>query len=128
VYNLFYITGDPACAPQYQRTASSGLEEDRVNPYEEITVAMKQVPTTYEAGLKNKAMAYPVPVQGEVNIVGNGQNIETIIITGIDGREVFNEAIGLASTVVPTASWSSGVYIVTIQYTSGKTEILKLIK
>ncbi|MCU0417856.1 MAG: T9SS type A sorting domain-containing protein [Cytophagaceae bacterium] len=128
VYNLFYITNDPACMPQYQRTASTGLEEDRVNPYEESTVYMKPIPTTYEAGLKNKAMAYPVPVQAEVNIVGNGQTIETIKITGIDGSEIYNEAIGLASAVVSTASWSSGVYLVTLQYTSGKTETLKIIK
>ncbi|MCU0417998.1 MAG: T9SS type A sorting domain-containing protein [Cytophagaceae bacterium] len=128
VYNLFYITNDPACMPQYQRTASTGLEEDRVNPYEESTVFMKPIPTTYEAGLKNKAMAYPVPVQGEVNIVGNGQTIETIKITGIDGSEIYNEAIGLGSAVVSTASWSSGVYLITLQYTSGKTETLKIIK
>lgn len=70
---------------------------------------------------------YPVPSQGDVNVLSMENAPVTVRVMDMSGRELWIAQV-LENAVIPAATWNSGVYLVTVQDLAGKTTTLRLIK
>jgi hypothetical protein len=68
---------------------------------------------------------YPVPVQNNLNI--NHSHADHIIVYNITGNIIYESKALENPTVISTAAWSAGIYVVAIKYGDG-TKIYKVIK
>lgn len=129
VYNLFFISNDPACQPKYLRTASAGLDHDRLYAgTEEEAAYLKKIPTTYEASAHQTSTAYPNPVQDQLHIVSAMGTLRRIQVFAMDGSLLEELSVDEESITLATEAWAAGLYIIQLTNTQGAVESFKVNK
>jgi hypothetical protein len=129
VYNLFFISNDPACQPQYLRTASTAVDTDRVNlDADGDGVHLKKIPTTFEAQAHQKSLAYPNPVQDQLHIVSAMGALRKVQVFTIDGSLLQEIPVSEEAVTIATGEWTTGLYIVRLTNAQGIIESIKVNK
>ena len=128
---MVMATGNSSTISNYHYTDPSPLPGNNFYRIKMVNADGKfvysSVKNIYIAG-KSSFTLFPNPVKDKLYFSDNGQAVESVTLSGQDGRSITRFDNPPSGSSIDMSHLAKGIYLVTVRYASGQTETIKVLR